>query len=111
MPLEIVTGRSKSGKSKYIYDCINCLANEGKEIMLIVPEQYTHIAEKKLLSASDAIRDGFLEVFSFNRLCQITEKRLGIPSAKSADAVTKALIIEDILNTTEFEFYKNGVMI
>ncbi len=108
MPLEIVTGRSKSGKSKYIYDCINRLANEGKEIMLIVPEQYTHIAEKKLLSASDAIRDGFLEVFSFNTLCQITEKRLGIPSAKSADAVTKALIIEDILNTTEFEFYKNA---
>ncbi len=107
MPLEIVTGRSKSGKSKYIYDTIERLAKEGKEVMLIVPEQYTHAAEKKLLSRIDAIKDNLVEVFSFNRLSQITEKRLGFAPCQIADSVTKALIIDDILKNGEFEFYRN----
>ncbi len=107
MSLEIVTGRSKSGKSKYIYDTIERLAKEGKEVMLIVPEQYTHAAEKKLLSRVDAIKDNLVEVFSFNRLSQITEKRLGFPSRQIADSVTKALVIDDILKNNEFEFYRN----
>ena len=48
MALTILTGRAKSGKSKYIYDKIAQLAQNGEEVILIVPEQFSHIAEKKL---------------------------------------------------------------
>ena len=60
MPIEIVCGRSKSGKSKYIYDKISSLAAEGKEVMLIVPEQFSHVAEKRLLERVGTIRDDFV---------------------------------------------------
>lgn len=106
MSLEIIFGRSKSGKSKYIYDNICSLVKEGKEVMLIVPEQYTHAAEKKLLRYVDAIEDNKVEVFSFNRLAYATAIRLGFPDKLRIDAIGKALTVRDILKNNDFCFYR-----
>ncbi len=108
MPMEIVCGRSKSGKSKYIYDKISSLVAEGKEVMLIVPEQFSHVAEKRLLNEVDTIRDGFVEVFSFAHLATATEARLGFAHVPKVDSVGKALIIKSILNDNNFSFYRNA---
>lgn len=108
MPLEIVSGRSKSGKSKYIYDKIRSLSESGEQVMLIVPEQYSHAAEKKLLDTVEAIKDNCVEVFSFNRLASTTRQRLGYPHVRKLDAVGKALIVRNVLNSNEFTFYRNA---
>lgn len=108
MSLEIVSGRSKSGKSKYIYDKIRSLSQAGEEVMLIVPEQYSHAAEKKLLDSVDAIKDNRIEVFSFNRLATTTRARLGYPHSRKIDSVGKALIVRNILSDNEFVFYRNA---
>lgn len=107
MALTFVCGRAKSGKSKYIYDKIKELSAAGEEVMLIVPEQYSHAAEKKLLEAVDAIKDNSVEVFSFGRLATETDKRLGFPYCEKIDAVGKVLIIEQILKSNDFKFYKD----
>ena len=91
MALTIVTGRAKSGKSKYIYDRIKELSQNGEEVMLIVPEQYSYAAEKKLLNIVDAIKDNSVEVFSFGRLATETDKRLGFAYLEKIDAVGKVL--------------------
>ncbi len=63
MPLEILTGRAKSGKS----DEITRLAAEN-DGLLIVPETHSLSAEKKLLSHCDVLGCGGAEVLSFARL-------------------------------------------
>ncbi len=108
MPLEIVTGRSKSGKSEYIYKRISSLVSQGEEVMLIVPEQFSHQAEKCLLGYIDAITDGQAEVFSFNHLADVTGWRLGIPDIARINSVGKAVIIRNVLKENTFSFYTNA---
>ncbi len=107
MAFKIITGRSKSGKSRYIYDKIKEYTNCGREVILIVPEQYTHAAERRLLETVGAIKDNSIEVLSFMRLAHVTEKRLGLYSNEKIDAVGKALIVSDILKNGEFKYFKS----
>lgn len=76
--------------------------------MLIVPEQFSHAAEKKLLERIDIIEDNKVEVFSFNRLCTTTEKRMGFAHTDKIDAIGKTLIVRDILKNNDFLFYRNA---
>lgn len=108
MAIKIVSGRSKSGKSKYIYDTITSLVESGEEVMLIVPEQFSHAAEKKLLEKVGAIRDNEVEVFSFEHLATATENRLGLPYSRKVNGVVKALVIKNVLTDGTFDFYKNA---
>ncbi len=108
MPIEIVSGRSKSGKSEYICRRISNLVSIGEEVMLIVPEQYSHAAEKRLLSHIDAIRDNVVEVFSFAHLANATEKRMGYCTSAKINPVSKALVIKQILLNNKLDFYGNA---
>ncbi len=106
--MEIVSGRSKSGKTKYIYDKIASLAKSGQQAMLIVPEQFTHGAERHLLELVDTIGENGVEVFSFEHLATATQARIGCPHAQKINPVAKSLIIKNILADGKFEFYKNA---
>lgn len=111
--MHIITGRSKSGKSEYIYNAIERLDRMGEESVLIVPEQFSHTAEKRLLARIDAIKDNKTEVFSFGHLCTAVEKRLGFSQSININSVSKALIVKDIIKTCDLKFYtdaedKNG---
>ncbi len=57
MSVSFIYGRAGSGKSEYILNCIKKIVCENsednkKKVYLIVPEQYTHIAERKVLEKS-----------------------------------------------------------
>lgn len=107
MAFNIICSRAKGGKSKYVYDEIKRLTSLGEEAVLIVPEQYTHAAERKLLSFVDAIKGEGVEVFSFAHLAAQTEKLLGLSPAVKLGAVGKALTIGEILKNSKLEFFKN----
>lgn len=107
MGLNVVCGRAKSGKSKYIYDRIHDIVSGGGEVMLIVPEQYTHAAERNLLSVISSIRDNSAEVFSFAKLAVQTESLLGLPYTQKPDSVSRALIIEHALKNADLEYFLN----
>ena len=55
MPLRLVYGAAGTGKSTYCMDEIFRQAQKKKTAYLIVPEQYSHIAETELID-----RVGFL---------------------------------------------------
>ena len=105
MSVEIICGRSKSGKSKYIYDKIVALSKQGEEVILIVPEQFSHIAEKKLLLSVDAIVDNKLEVFSFAHLAASARKLLGLAEASYITPVSKALVARKVIEEANLSFY------
>ena len=49
MELNLILGTSKTGKSKYIYDCIKeCVDNESK-VILFVPSQKRFLAENEYM--------------------------------------------------------------
>ena len=108
MSLEIVTGRSKSGKSEYVYQKISKLVENGEKVILIVPEQFSHSAEKRLLSYINSISENSAEVYSFNHLASVVESALGYSCVNKLDAVGKSGIISDILKNNELTFYKNA---
>ena len=79
MSLKIIYGRSGSGKSTYIFNEIakKIEKRTEKKIYIIMPEQFSFTAEKKLM---DSVHTGAVidaEVLTFNRMAYrvIQEKR------------------------------------
>ena len=102
MSLQLICGRSHSGKSTYILDVIENLIKQNQKIVLIVPEQFNHIAEKRLLKRVGHILDNSVEITSFNRLAQRTRDMAGdmrkdiiTPTGKSL-VMTEAISMSDL---------------
>ena len=108
MGLHIICGRSHSGKSTYIMDLVREKTLRGDKIILAVPEQFTHIAEKKLLHTTGKIMDGYIEISSFKRLADRTRVLTGDFRNNIISTTGKTLVISDVLDKTELMYYKNS---
>ena len=86
MSLQMICGRTHSGKSTYILDYIKELTDAGKRIILVVPEQFAHIAEMRLLRKVGRILDDQIEITSFNRLAMRTIDMMGAGNDKVISA-------------------------
>ena len=107
MSVSFIYGRAGSGKSEYILNCIKkivCETGEDnkKKVYLIVPEQYTHIAERKVLGKVDSLSPLSAEVLSFERLCS----RIIKISEDVIDSAAKSIIISDIINKADLSVFK-----
>ncbi|MDR2600154.1 MAG: PD-(D/E)XK nuclease family protein [Oscillospiraceae bacterium] len=68
--LNIITGRAGSGKTQYIMNEIKRRMDVGEtNMLLIVPEQYSHDAERTLCTVCGDALSLHAEVISFTRLC------------------------------------------
>ncbi len=104
MSLNIIYGRSGTGKSEYIYKDIS--DKIGKErIFLIVPEQSNLSAEKKLfeISGKDSLID--VEVLTLSRMAHRVNSAL-LENRPVLSKVAKNMIIYDLLseNKTKLNF-------
>ncbi|MBQ4526580.1 MAG: exodeoxyribonuclease V subunit gamma [Clostridia bacterium] len=105
MSLQIVYGRAHSGKTQYILDKAKELYDMSKPLVIVVPEQFTHLAEKRVLTKLGSIREGVCEVLSFDRIA----KRINSSyhsDKKHLSAVGQTLIISEILSDIELKYYK-----
>lgn len=76
--LELVFGRSGYGKTEYVFNSINKLVQEGnRDILLITPEQFSLVSERKLLT--DLKEEGINAVnnSSFTRLADDVKRKYG----------------------------------
>ena len=80
MGFQYVTGRSRSGKTKFLLEKAVEICQSGKPLVFVVPEQFTHIAEKRLISTLGYIGHGQAEVLSFDRICKQINRKF--PSIK-----------------------------
>lgn len=108
MALNFICGRAHSGKSTYLTDIIKSKIDEGKKIMLIVPEQFTHIAESRLLSSIGKIMDGVIEISSFKRLADRTRTILNDTRRNIITNTGKSLVVSEILEKLDLDYYKNS---
>lgn len=91
--LRLVTGRIGSGKTARIYSEINKIIEQGGEVTLIVPEQYSFHTEKKMLELLGAKGADSVNVVSFSFLAKNLLKKYGLSSKKALDDSTRAMLM------------------
>ena len=96
--LQLITGRSGTGKSTYLYNLIKEKINSGKKIYVITPEQFSYTAEKKLLNVFDSGVVLNAEVLTFARMAYRIFNEQGGISNKQITKSGKDMLIYSILS-------------
>ena len=90
--LKLVLGRAKSGKTSSILEDIRALSAEGERgMVLLVPEQYSHEAEREMLRVCGDSLSLHGEVLSFTRLAHRVLREAGMENRKFLDGGGRAL--------------------
>ena len=97
MGLRIIYGKAGSGKSQYIYNEINEKIKNNKKIYIITPEQFSFIAEQKLMENRKSIIGA--EVITFNRLAYRVINEIGGVIHTNLTKCGKAMLIYWVLQT------------
>ena len=97
MQLNLVFGRSGTGKSEYLYRDITSKMGD-KKMFLIVPEQCNLSAEKKLFDISGKTSLIDVEVLTLSRMAYRVESEVGFKSMNRLSKVGKEMIIFDLLS-------------
>ncbi|MBQ7596308.1 MAG: hypothetical protein IJU45_06560, partial [Clostridia bacterium] len=67
--LQLVLGRAGYGKTEYVFSKIKSLVDSGeKDILLLVPEQFSFVSERRLLTDLGEDKVNCVDSFSFSRL-------------------------------------------
>ena len=98
MALQIITGGSGSGKSKYVCDRILCESNEKpkKNYFVIVPDQFTMQTQMDFVTASDKGGIMNIDILSFSRLAHRIFEETGGNRKPVLDDTGKSLILRKI---------------
>ena len=96
--LRLITGRTGCGKTARLYEIIKEKIEQGEEVTLIVPEQYSFHTEKKMLELLGAKGADSVEVVSFSFLAKNLLKKYGLNSDKALDDSTRAIIMSVALD-------------
>ena len=97
--LQLLIGRSGSGKSGEVFDRIETLVQQGHErVLLIVPEQYSFENERTLLMRLGAQRASRVQVLSFTRLAQTVFREVGGMAGEVLDDGSRALLMSRALD-------------
>lgn len=82
--LRLILGRAKSGKTSAVMDEIrDRVAKREGNTVLLVPEQYSHEAEREMLCVCGDSMSLFAEVLSFTRLASRVENECGFAAGKT----------------------------
>lgn len=92
--LNLIFGRSKSGKTTYIDEKVcNLVKNGDSRILVIVPDQVTFETEKAYLNLLGAKLSQNVLVLGFSRMCDYVFEVTGAIRKTPADDQTKALLM------------------
>ena len=110
MSIQIIYGRAGTGKSNYCYQEIKEKINLKNKIYIITPEQFSYMAEKKLLETIGKQAVINAEVLTFNRMADRINAEIGGKTEKQIKKSSKAMLIYSILkeNKQNFTFLGNS---
>ena len=110
MSLQLLLGRSGTGKSEYIYNEIKQLIDNKEKIYIITPEQFSFTAEKKLLEVLGREAAINAEVISFNRIATRVFTEVGGLTKTHLSKCGRVMLIYDILsrNKKNLKFLSGG---
>lgn len=110
MSLQFIYGRAGTGKSNYCFQEIKENINEKNKIYIITPEQFSYMAEKKLLEAIGKQAVINAEVLTFNRMADRINAELGGKNEKQITKSSKAMLVFSALkeNKQDLTFLGNS---
>lgn len=99
MSLQIVYGRSDTGKTNYIFQEISRNINNGRKKYIITPEQFSFSAEKELLKSLEAQGSAVInaEVLTFARMAHRVSGEVGGSNKTVLSNCGKSMLIYSIL--------------
>ena len=103
MSLNIIYGRAGSGKSEYCFKNIAKVIDKEKKIFLITPEQFSYVAEKRLMQSIGRNAVINAEVITLSRMAERVIADLGENKA-ALTKTGKAMLVFDILNKNKKKF-------
>ncbi len=107
MPLTLIFGEAGTGKSTYAIEKMNALHNQGIKTLMIVPEQFAHSAETRLISKIGYLSDE-IQATSFKRLAHKYLKKNGTLRG-SISSIGKSMLFAKavIKNQKNLSLYKS----
>ncbi len=97
--LQLLLGRSGSGKSRAVFDRLETLARAGQgKVFLLVPEQYSFASERELLVRLGAQAANGVAVLSFSRLADTVFREVGGMAGEQLDDGMRALLMSRALS-------------
>ncbi len=102
--LQLILGRSGSGKTEYVFSHIKQLVENGEQnILLITPEQYSFISERRLLKDLGESRVNLVENGSFSRLANEIERKYGAAPLPVLTKGAKAVVFKKVCESVKDE--------
>lgn len=105
MGLKILYGRAGSGKSFNIYQSIKSLVDEDKKVFLCVPEQFTHITERRIMEVLGSISPFSCQVISFERIIQRVYEESGECVSDIISDTVRSVLMSKAINSCELSLY------
>ena len=97
--LTVITGKAGTGKTAYVINRIKSAVDEKKgRRILIVPEQYSHEAERELANVCGDSLSLYAEVLSFTALARNVASHMGGGAAEYLDKGGKLLCMAQALS-------------
>ncbi|MDY5627083.1 MAG: PD-(D/E)XK nuclease family protein [Clostridia bacterium] len=106
MALNFIYGVSGSGKTQYIFE--NIIKNEKHRVLIVVPEQFTHETERRVLKEYGSTSKFGIDVLSFERIGARVFSECGQRVKERVTNVGKGVIVSKILSETNLTYYKNS---
>ncbi|MBQ2696636.1 MAG: exodeoxyribonuclease V subunit gamma [Clostridia bacterium] len=108
MPLTLIYGEAGTGKSEYCVSAMQELFSRGISSIMIVPEQFAHSAESRLIEKNGFLSDE-ISATSFKRLAFKTLKKAGLLKNSISKIGKSMLLSKAILSVSDsLTLYKNA---
>ncbi len=91
--LNIILGRKLSGKTRYCINKASELALSGKDVILLVPEQFSFECQKLLLLELGPLVSNKISIHSFTSLCREISTEIGGIAGKVVDDGVRFLLV------------------
>lgn len=102
--LEFVLGRAGSGKSETLRRMLfEESRGDWKKLVLIVPEQYSFEAERKMLALGGARLMESVQVLSFTRLCEVVFRTVGGAAGRRLSEGGRRILMAMAISSCEDE--------
>lgn len=92
--LELILGRSGTGKTTLLQERAAAAAQNGKQVLLLVPEQFSFETERRMLEAVQGKSSLNLSVFSFSRLCEAIFRTYGGLAGKRLTDMSRLVLMK-----------------
>ncbi len=99
--LQLILGRKKSGKTQYCQELAHSLVNDGREVIMLVPEQFSFECQRNLLKSLGSKVFNKINILSFTGLCEEIQSKFGGFSGTNVDDGTRFVLIGQALNSVK----------